>query len=101
MSTAAPHAALCIGVNDYRTFDQSIGQAAGTAAVFAIRAGTAVQDVPYATLRERLLADGAKLSGDDAPKRQPQAATGTPRPVTAAPSPAPAPSPAAPAAVAP
>ena len=79
----------------------AIGQAAGTAAAFALRAGTAVQDVPYATLRERLLADGAKLSGDDAPKQQPQAATGTPRPVTAAPSPAPAPSPAAPAAVTP
>jgi hypothetical protein len=39
----------------------AIGQAAGTAAVMAIRAGTAVQDVPYETLRERLLADGAKL----------------------------------------
>lgn len=30
MSTAAPHAALCIGVNDYHTFDQSIGQPAGS-----------------------------------------------------------------------
>ncbi len=39
----------------------ALGQAAGTAAVQAIRAGTAVQDVPYETLRERLLADGARL----------------------------------------
>ena len=39
----------------------ALGQAAGTAAAQAIRAGTAVQDVPYETLRERLLADGAKL----------------------------------------
>ena len=39
----------------------ALGQAAGTAAVQAIRAGAAVQDVPYETLRERLLADGAKL----------------------------------------
>jgi hypothetical protein len=53
----------------------ALGQAAGTAAVFALRAGTAVQDVPYATLREQLLADGAKLSGDPAPKT---GATGTP-----------------------
>ena len=45
----------------------ALGQAAGTAAVFAIRAGTDVQDVPYAALRERLIADGARLSDDDAP----------------------------------
>ncbi len=45
----------------------ALGQAAGTAAVFAIEAGADVQDVPYARLRERLVADGAKLSGDAAP----------------------------------
>jgi hypothetical protein len=53
----------------------ALGQAAGATAAFALRAGTAVQDVPYATLREQLLADGAKLSGDPAPKT---GATGTP-----------------------
>ena len=47
----------------------ALGQAAGTAAALALRAGTPVQDVPYATLRERLLADGAKLSGDAAPNK--------------------------------
>jgi len=45
----------------------ALGQAAGTAAAFAIEAGSAVQDVPYAMLRDRLLADGAKLSGNAAP----------------------------------
>jgi hypothetical protein len=39
----------------------ALGQAAGTAAVEAIRAGAAVQDVPYGQLRVRLLFDGAKL----------------------------------------
>lgn len=39
----------------------AIGQAAGTAAVLAIRADSAVQDVPYAAIRERLLSDGARL----------------------------------------
>ncbi len=39
----------------------ALGQAAGSAAVMAIRAGSAVQDVPYEAIRERLLADGAKL----------------------------------------
>ena len=34
-----------------------LGQSAATAAVLAINAGLAVQDVPYSTLRERLLAD--------------------------------------------
>jgi len=48
-----------------------LGQAAGTAAAFAIEAGTDVQDVAYAKLRERLLADGAKLSPDDAPAPRP------------------------------
>jgi len=45
----------------------ALGQAAGTAAVFAIRGGCAVQDVPYAMLRERLIADGARLSENDPP----------------------------------
>jgi hypothetical protein len=38
-----------------------LGQDAATAAVLAIDAQTSVQDVPYATLRERLLADGQVL----------------------------------------
>ena len=46
----------------------ALGQAAGTAAALAIRAGTAVQDVPYAQLRTRLIADGAILSGERAAK---------------------------------
>jgi len=38
-----------------------LGQSAATAAVMAIDADLAVQDVPYARLRERLLADGQIL----------------------------------------
>ncbi len=38
-----------------------LGQSAATAAVMAIDAGQAVQDVPYAKLRERLLDDGQVL----------------------------------------
>ena len=38
-----------------------LGQSAATAAAMAIDAGIAVQDVPYAKLRERLLADGQVL----------------------------------------
>ncbi len=38
-----------------------LGQSAATAAVLAIEAGSAVQDVAYATLRERLLQDGQVL----------------------------------------
>ena len=38
-----------------------LGQSAATAAAFAIDAGVAVQDVPYANLRERLLKDGQIL----------------------------------------
>jgi hypothetical protein len=38
-----------------------LGQSAATAAVLAIEAGTAVQAVPYAQLRERLLKDGQVL----------------------------------------
>jgi hypothetical protein len=38
-----------------------LGQSAATAAVMALDAGQAVQDVPYAKLRERLLADGQVL----------------------------------------
>lgn len=70
----------------------ALGQAAGTAAAFAIKAGSDVQDVPYATLRERLLADGAKLSGEAAPP--PMAggkADDNPRPVKLDVAPAPAP----------
>jgi hypothetical protein len=35
----------------------ALGQVAGTAAALAIEGGVAVQDVPYAKLRARLLAD--------------------------------------------
>ena len=38
-----------------------LGQSAVTAAVLALDAGQAVQDVPYARLRERLLKDGQVL----------------------------------------
>jgi FAD dependent oxidoreductase len=38
-----------------------LGQSAATAAVLALNAGQAVQDVPFAALRERLLADGQVL----------------------------------------
>ena len=38
-----------------------LGQSAATAAALAIDAGVAVQDVPYARLRERLLKDGQVL----------------------------------------
>jgi hypothetical protein len=38
-----------------------LGQSAATAAVMAIDGRLAVQDVPYATLRARLLADGQVL----------------------------------------
>ena len=38
-----------------------LGQSAATAAALAIDGGTAVQDVPYAKLRERLLKDGQVL----------------------------------------
>ena len=40
----------------------ALGQAAGTAAAQAIDAGCAVQDLPYAPLARRLLADGQVLS---------------------------------------
>ena len=42
----------------------ALGQAAGTAAALAINAGCAVQDVDYARLRERLVADGQRLDPD-------------------------------------
>jgi hypothetical protein len=46
-----------------------LGQSAATAAALAIEAGTAVQDLPYARLRERLLADGQVLEyGPSKPK---------------------------------
>jgi hypothetical protein len=44
-----------------------LGQSAATAAAFAIDANQAVQDVPYAKLRERLLADGQVLDYTAAP----------------------------------
>jgi hypothetical protein len=48
-----------------------LGQSAATAAVLALDGGHAVQDVPYAQLRERLLKDGQVLafaSGGFSPK---------------------------------
>ena len=42
----------------------ALGQVAGTAAAQALAAGVAVQDVDYACLRERLLADGQVVSSD-------------------------------------
>lgn len=39
----------------------ALGQAAGTAAVLAVQGGVSVQNVDYAGLRARLLADGQKL----------------------------------------
>ena len=38
-----------------------LGESAATAAALAAKGGLAVQDVPYAMLRERLLADGQRL----------------------------------------
>jgi hypothetical protein len=38
-----------------------LGQSAATAAAMAIENGTGVQEVPYADLRQRLLADGQVL----------------------------------------
>lgn len=48
-----------------------LGQSAATAAALAIDGGTAVQEVPYARLRERLLADGQVLEYGP-PKKKPQ-----------------------------
>jgi hypothetical protein len=45
-----------------------LGQSAATIAAFAIDASSAVQEVPYAKLRERLLADGQVLSYSAPPK---------------------------------
>ncbi|MBC8003459.1 MAG: FAD-dependent oxidoreductase [Opitutaceae bacterium] len=45
-----------------------LGQSAATAAVMAIDSGGAIQDVPYAMLRERLLMDGQILKSTDAMK---------------------------------
>jgi hypothetical protein len=38
-----------------------LGQSAATAAALAIETGSAVQDIDYTALRERLLADGQVL----------------------------------------
>lgn len=57
-----------------------LGQSAATAGVMALDAGTAVQDVPYARLRERLLADGQVLEWRG-PVRRP--AAGRPSPAGA------------------
>jgi hypothetical protein len=44
-----------------------LGQSAATAAALAIDDGIAIQDVPYAKLRERLLKDGQVLTYESAP----------------------------------
>lgn len=49
-----------------------LGQSAATAAVMSIDANQAVQDVPYAKLRERLLADGQILEYSDPGAPAPQ-----------------------------
>jgi len=41
-----------------------LGQSAATSAVFAIDDGVAVQEVDYAKLKERLLADGQRITND-------------------------------------
>ena len=46
-----------------------LGQSAGTAAVLALERGGAVQEVPYETLRERLLEDGQVLDAAPGAKR--------------------------------
>lgn len=56
---AASHAAY--GSLRMEPVYMAIGQAAGTAAVLAIRANSAVQDLPYERLRQRILADGQRL----------------------------------------
>ena len=45
-----------------------LGQSAATAAVLALDAGGAVQDVRYESLRDRLLADGQILEWESAPR---------------------------------
>ena len=45
-----------------------LGQSAATAAALAIDGGVAVQDVPYARLRERLLKDGQILERHRSPQ---------------------------------
>ena len=45
-----------------------LGQAAGTAAVMAITGGTSVQDVNYAALQQRLIADGALVGWPNNPR---------------------------------
>jgi hypothetical protein len=52
------------------------GQVAGTAASLAVDGKTSVQDVPYAALRERLLADRQILT-DDAPRTRPKSPPGS------------------------
>ena len=47
----------------------ALGQSAGTAAVQAIDAGVAVQDLPYAALAARLKADGQVLGSKEKPRR--------------------------------
>ena len=59
-----------------------LGQSAATAAALALDSGSAVQDVPYAALRERLLKDGQVLEfagpvNDSEPGLDPKSLPGT------------------------
>jgi hypothetical protein len=53
-----------------RSFTRCLHACVAAVIVSILAPDTAVQDVPYATLRERLLAVGATLSGDAAPKKR-------------------------------
>ena len=61
----------------------AIGQAAGVAAALAARGDRPVQDLPYAELRARLLAQGQTLELPAAPARKPNPPAGPKAPSTA------------------
>ena len=61
----------------------AIGQAAGVAAALAARGDRPVQDLPYAELRARLLAQGQTLELPAAPARKPTPPAGPKAPSTA------------------
>ena len=61
----------------------AIGQAAGVAAALAARGDRPVQDLPYAELRARLLAQGQTLELPAAPARKPNPSAGPKAPSTA------------------
>ncbi len=63
----------------------AIGQAAGVAAALAARGDRPVQDLPYAELRARLLAQGQTLELPAAPARKPTPPASPKAPATATP----------------